>query len=284
MPSTPADLQTIAVNGTTLHYVLAGVGPPLVLVHGGLGDWRTWRAQIAAFAPHYRVLAYSRRGHYPNPWPADYTACTPVLHAADLAALLTALDLSPAHLIANSYGGLVALALTQKQPHLVRTLALGEPPIHPLLRHIPKGQPLLDAFLREAWEPARQAFATGDMIKGVRRFLHGAVGPGTYEALPAAARAGLLQNAPTLAVETATPLADYMPDWPSATLRAISVPVLLLGGDGSPPMYALERAALAADLPQAEQALIPHSAHLMHSQNSAAHDAVVAAFLARHGG
>ncbi|MDQ2806222.1 MAG: alpha/beta hydrolase, partial [Chloroflexota bacterium] len=115
-------------------------------------------------------------------------------------------------------------------------------------------------------------------------FLHGAVGPGTYEALPPPARVGLLQNAPALAVETATPLAAYMPDLPPAALRAISVPVLLLGGDGSPPMYALERAALAASLPQAEQVVIQHSAHLMHSQNPAAHDAVVAAFLARHGG
>jgi len=284
MPNSPADLQTIRVHGTTLHYVLAGAGSLLVLVHGGLGDWRTWRAQIAAFAPRYRVLAYSRRGHYPNPWPTDYTSCTPALHAADLAALIAALDLGPAHLVANSYGGLITLALAQAQPALVRTLTLGEPPAHPLLRHIPEGQPLLDAFLREAWEPARQAFAAGDLVAGVRRFLHGAVGPGTYAALPPAARAGLLQNAPTLAVETATPLAQYMPDWPPATLRALRVPVLLLGGDGSPPMYALERAALAAALPHVEQAVIPHSAHLMHSQNPAAHDAAVAAFLARHGG
>ncbi len=273
----------MSVNGTTLHYVLAGAGPPLVLIHGGLGDWRTWRAQLAAFAPHYRVLGYSRRGHYPNLWPSDYTSCTPALHAADLAALFTALDLSPAHLIANSYGGLVALALTQKQPHLVRTLVLGEPPVHTMLRHIPEGEPLLAEFLREAWEPARQACAAGDLAKGVRRFLHGAVGPGTYEALSPSARAGLLQNAPALAVETATPLDQYMPDWPEAMLRAICVPVLLIGGDGSPPMYALERAALAAILPQAAQAVIPHTAHLMHSQNPTAHDAVVAAFLAQHG-
>ena len=283
MPNGLADLQAICVSGTTLHYVLTGAGPPLVLVHGGLGDWRTWRAQIAAFAPHYRVLAYSRRGHYPNPWPSDYTACTPALHAADLAALIVALGLGPAHLVANSYGGLVALALAQTQPDLVRTLALGEPPFHTLLRHIPEGSPLLATFLREAWEPARQACAAGDLAEGVRRFLHGAVGPGTYEALPPAARAGLLQNAPALAVETATPLDQYMPDWPPALLRAIRVPLLLLGGDGSPPMYALERMALAAVLPQAEQAIIPHTAHLMHSQNPAAHDAVVAAFLARHG-
>ncbi len=275
--------QIITINGTPLHYVLIGAGPPLVLVHGGLSDWRTWRAQIATFAPHYRVLAYSRRGHYPNRWPVDYTACTPTLHATDLAALLSALELGPAHLVANSYGGLIALSLAQVQPARVRTLTLGEPPVHSLLNRIPGGPALLAAFLRDAWEPARRACAAGALAEGVRCFLHGAVGPGTYDALPLPARGGLLQNAPTLAVETTTPLDSYIPDWPPATLRAITMPVLLLGGDGSPPMYRLERAALATDLPQVAQAIIPSTAHLMHSQNPPAHDVVVGAFLARYG-
>src|SRR5438105_5032578 len=135
-------LQVMSINGTKLHYTLTGAGPPLVCVHGGLADWRTWRAQLESFAPHYRVLAYSRRGHYPNPWPAGYTACTPDLHAADLAALIRALDLGPVHLLANSYGGRVALALALAALDLVRTLVLGEPPAHSLLIGSPHGEDL----------------------------------------------------------------------------------------------------------------------------------------------
>lgn len=276
-------LQVMPINGTKLHYTLAGAGagPPLVCVHGGLADWRTWRAQLESFAPYYRVLAYSRRGHYPNPWPADYTICTPDLHAADLAALIRALDLGPVHLLANSYGGRVALALALAEPGLVRTLALGEPPAHSLLLGFPHWRGLYADFLYNAWEPAGRAFAAGDLDEGCRRFLNGAVGPGAWDALSPRAQAGLRQNAPTMAVETATPITAYLPDLDGAALRALDKPVLLIGGDGSPAMYALERAVLLDLLPQAEAAIIPGTAHLMHAQNPVAHDAAVAGWLAR---
>ena len=275
-------LRRVPVNGTELHYVEQGDGPAIVLVHGGLGDWRTWGAQLGPFAAQGRTIAYSRRGYYPNAWPPGTSQSSLQDHVDDLAALISTLNLGRAHLVANSYGGFVALMLAGQHPALVRTLVLAEPPVHPMLRRAPGGAALLDAFRREAWQPATAAFAAGDLAEGVRRFLAGAVRRGTFEVLPPAVREALMKNAPALAVETSTDPALYMPDITCADLARVAVPTLLLRGALSPPMYYVINDALAACLPQVEQATIPAAAHILHSQNPAAHNAVVLAFLARH--
>ena len=60
-------------------------------------------------------------------------------HVADLRALITQLKATPAHLVGNSYGAYVALALAMDHPELVRGLALAEPPVWPLLPPKPVG-------------------------------------------------------------------------------------------------------------------------------------------------
>src|SRR5687767_5291803 len=125
--------KKLAVNGTELHYVEAGEGDPLVFVHGGLSDYRTWRPQIEPFSARYHVVAYSRRAYYPNPFPPDYTRCDMMQHVSDLAALIEKLGLGRVHIVANSYGSYISLLYALHHPQQVRAMALAEPPIHPLL-------------------------------------------------------------------------------------------------------------------------------------------------------
>ena len=66
LPALAAEPKQITVNGTALTYVEAGNGPPVVLVHGALGDYRTWTGEMDAFATKYHVIACSLRHHYPN--------------------------------------------------------------------------------------------------------------------------------------------------------------------------------------------------------------------------
>src|SRR5512132_4091069 len=122
--------KTIHVNGADLHYIEQGMGDAVVLVHGGgATDMRTWGAQIDPFAQHYRVVAYSLRYHYPNAWVGDGSDYATVVHANDLAGLIQALQLAPAHIVSSSYGGDIALLMTHQKPQWVRTLVLGEPPL-----------------------------------------------------------------------------------------------------------------------------------------------------------
>src|SRR5690242_20216048 len=108
-------MPVVEVSGTRLEYVEQGRGEAVVFVHGSLEDYRSWRFQMESFAQHYRVIAYSRRYHFPNPVQdgPDYSAA---LHAGDLAELITALDLAPAHLVTSSFGGYVALYLAARRP------------------------------------------------------------------------------------------------------------------------------------------------------------------------
>ena len=130
-----ATRHSVRVNGADLAYVEQGTGDPLLFIHGSLGDYRSWGLQMATFAERYRVVALSRRRHWPNSWPAnDEGLCSAHAHAADLAAFIDTLGLGPCHLVGSSYGALAALTMTVSRPDLTRSLVLGEPPLLSWLR------------------------------------------------------------------------------------------------------------------------------------------------------
>ncbi len=277
-------LKKFHVNGTELHYVEQGEGDPVVFVHGGLGDFRTWGPQVGPFSERYHVVSYSRRGHYPNAWPEDYSSVEMMLQVEDLADLIERLGLGRVSIVANSYGGYISLHLALRYPHLVRALALAEPPVHPLLLRLPGGKAMLEDFMRDAWGPAGEAFARDDMEGGVRLFIEGAVGKGEYDKLPPKVREGMMKNAPELKAATATEFSVHMPDLTCEDAAKIKAPTLLMRGELSPKMYYLINDELARCMSRAEQALIPGAAHVLHSQNPEAHNEVVLGFLERPGG
>ena len=135
-----SDIRPIEVNQTTLHYFECGKGEPLIFVHGGLGDLHTFQRQVQTFATSFRVIAYSRRFSPPNAPPRETDVNPLSNHVADLRALITQLKATPAHLVGNSYGAYVALALAVDHPELVRSLVLGEPPVLPLLPRTSVGE------------------------------------------------------------------------------------------------------------------------------------------------
>jgi hypothetical protein len=47
----------VEANGVRLHYVTAGAGEPVVLLHGFPQTWREWRQVIPRLAQHYTVTA-----------------------------------------------------------------------------------------------------------------------------------------------------------------------------------------------------------------------------------
>src|SRR2546421_5593978 len=66
-PQSEIPLHSVQGPDVMLHYVSVGRGQPVVMVHGGLEDYRAWTAQLSALAVnHYRAIAYSRRYNFPN--------------------------------------------------------------------------------------------------------------------------------------------------------------------------------------------------------------------------
>src|SRR5216117_4014971 len=91
----------IHVRGIELHYIEKGQGEPLILLHGGQGDYRSWGPQVEALSPQYRVISYSRRYNYPNHNPlTDHHSA--YVEADDLEALIRKLKLGRVHLVGTS--------------------------------------------------------------------------------------------------------------------------------------------------------------------------------------
>src|SRR5207302_2103144 len=78
-----------SVNGVRLHYVEAGSGPLVVLLHGFPELWYSWRRQLPALAAAgYRALAPDLRGYNESDKPAGVAAYRLDLLAQDVAGLI----------------------------------------------------------------------------------------------------------------------------------------------------------------------------------------------------
>jgi len=64
-------------------------------------------------AVRYRVIAYSRRYHWPNAAPGQDADATLERQVENLAALMEALEIAPVHVVGHSYGGATALLLAR---------------------------------------------------------------------------------------------------------------------------------------------------------------------------
>jgi pimeloyl-ACP methyl ester carboxylesterase len=56
------DVREIQVPELRMAYRQAGTGPPLVLLHGGMGDSRAWTRQLDGLAGEYTVFAWDAPG------------------------------------------------------------------------------------------------------------------------------------------------------------------------------------------------------------------------------
>jgi non-heme chloroperoxidase len=274
--------KTVHVNGTDLAYVEQGTGDALVFVHGSLGDYRSWGLQLAPFAERYKVVAYSRRYHWPNAEPGDGTLYAVDQHAADLDSLIETLGLAPAHVVGSSYGAMTALTLAVQRPAAIRSLVLGEPPLLPWLAGLPSGPALLTTFMTTAFEPAAHAFERRDAAAGVQLFIDGVLGAGAFDRLPSTVRSAMLENAASMHAETTTPPERYFSAVSPAEVRRLGMPVLLVQGQVSPAMFGLIIEDLARCLPHAERVTIPAASHSIHTMNPQAYNETVLGFLAKH--
>jgi pimeloyl-ACP methyl ester carboxylesterase len=109
-------------NGVRLHYVSAGRGRPVVLLHGWPQTWWVWRDVVPALAAHYRVIAPDLRGLGQSSIPAaGYDTGTV---AADIQALLAHLGIGSFTLIGHDVGTWVAYAYAATWPGQVRRLVV----------------------------------------------------------------------------------------------------------------------------------------------------------------
>jgi len=75
-------------SGVRIYFEDHGHGAAILLSHGYGATCRMWDAQIARFAPHYRIIVWDMRGHGETDDPEDPAAYSEALTVEDMAALL----------------------------------------------------------------------------------------------------------------------------------------------------------------------------------------------------
>jgi pimeloyl-ACP methyl ester carboxylesterase len=116
--------HTAQVNGIKVHYVMAGVGDPLVLLHGWPQTWREWRRVIPALVSRYTVIAPDLRGFGDSDKPASGYDKRTV--AEDIYQLVRYLGLGPVKLVGQDLGMMVAYTYACVHPNEVCKLVLAE--------------------------------------------------------------------------------------------------------------------------------------------------------------
>jgi pimeloyl-ACP methyl ester carboxylesterase len=269
-------VHRVALQGTELAWVEQGRGTPVVFVHGSGADLRTWGYQLGPVAQaSFRAVAYSRRFHHPNAPPGPGEAYTASVHADDLVAFVGSLRAGAVHIVASSYGGVVALLVASKHPQLVRSLVLTEAAMLSLL-------PPDSAAARQAaeLESARRLMARGDAEAAIRAFVDLIMKPGAYRFMPASTREMLDDNLPELRLEAAAPAGD--PPFSCEDAGRVAAPVLLLTGDSSPAFFKAISERLAECLPTVDAVTVPGAAHAVHAQQPARFNELVVEFLEKH--
>jgi pimeloyl-ACP methyl ester carboxylesterase len=113
-----------AVNGVELHYVEAGRGPLVVLLHGFPEFWYSWRKQIPALIDAgFRVVAPDLRGYNESSKPRRVDEYRLTVVAADIIALIEHLG-APCVLVGHDWGGVVSWLVAMMRPDLLRKLAV----------------------------------------------------------------------------------------------------------------------------------------------------------------
>ena len=109
------DQGYIEHDGARIWYAAYGSGPPVILLHGGLGHSGNWGYQVPALVSSgYRAVLIDSRGHGRST--RDGRPYTYELMAADVAAVMDALRLDQAGLVGWSDGACSALILASKAP------------------------------------------------------------------------------------------------------------------------------------------------------------------------
>ncbi|MBA3675870.1 MAG: alpha/beta hydrolase [Sphingosinicella sp.] len=189
------DRRIALSTGVTLNVRLGGEGEPVIFLHGFPESHRTWRHQLAALCPEFRVVAPDQRGFAASDKPEGADQYETETIVADLMALADALEIDRFTLVGHDWGGAAAWLAALRHPARIRRLAIVNAP-HPLIFQ----KSLIENEDQRAASQYMRAFRSPLMESGVeamgleRFFEKTFAGHVDLDIIPAAERAAYLHD------------------------------------------------------------------------------------------
>jgi pimeloyl-ACP methyl ester carboxylesterase len=243
------------INDIRLYSEWHGEGAPVVLVHGSWGDHHNWDLVVPGLARTFRTLTYDRRGHSQSERLASQGSIEE--DVADLARLITAEHVAPAHIVGNSFGASIVLKLAAARPDLFASLTVHEPPLIGLLGNDP-GLPAVQQRI----EAVIATLQSGRTELGAQQFVETvALGPGMWDKLPPEMQQTFVFNAPTW-LDEMNEQGAFLVD--VGRLAAFDRPALISRGDQSPPFFGTILDKIGETLPHARRHTFNGAGHVPH--------------------
>jgi pimeloyl-ACP methyl ester carboxylesterase len=233
-------------DGTLIAYEQGGRGPHLLLVHGTSSNSSRWQAIRPRLEEQFTLTRMDRRGSGGS---GDSKKYAIEREFEDVATVVNALD-APVLLFGHSFGGVCALEAAIRTDKLAG-LVLYEAPVF-------EGESLTPPDLLERLE---SLLAAGDREALLRTFLAEVprLSPQEIEMhASSSAWPGRIAAAHTLPRELRS-LRAYRPP---EQVGKLAVPVLLLLGSDSPPIFGRSNAALEKTLPNSRSVVMPGQKHI----------------------
>jgi pimeloyl-ACP methyl ester carboxylesterase len=261
-------MPTVDIDGLAIHFDQRGEGPEVVLLHGIGGNTRLWRYQLEGLSDEFRVTAWDAPGYGGSDDPAG-DGWTMADYADRLADFLDALGIERAHIIGQSWGGVLAQEFYRSYPERFVSLVLSDTYAGGLAQPAEERDAALQARLTalDTLTPAEMARqrvhalvmpdAPEDLVAEIQSVLTEIHSPGYRMAAIALANANTLDVHPT-----------------------ITVPTLITAGDHDqirPPESAHE---MHATIPASSLVVIENAGHLPCVERSEVYNTAVREFLA----
>ncbi|WP_338927339.1 alpha/beta hydrolase (plasmid) [Mycetohabitans endofungorum] len=272
-----AQSMTLA-DGASVAFAQAGSGEPIVLVHGSLCDYRYWEPQFVPLASTHRVLSLSLGHYFPTrelnrALPFSWNA-----HVQQIAAFIDEIVREPAHVVAHSRGAYLAFHLARRFPDRLRSVTLADPGGAIQGSDAPNA-PAAAGQVNTLRTRAVALIEQGEVDAGLALFVDSVSRPGSWAQSPDGFKAMARDNAHTLRPQ----IAERMPAFAAHEAGAITVPVLLVGGEKSPSIFHRNIEWLHQRIDGARQVMITGASHGMNLAHPRAFNRAVLDFIDAHG-
>jgi 3-oxoadipate enol-lactonase len=259
------DSTTGFFNG--LYYEMAGEGHPLVLIHGGLVNSGLWDDQFEVFAGFYRTLRYDVRGFGKSKPPASYFS-----NHGDLRDLLDFLGIERAYVLGLSMGGAIAIDFTLAYPTRVAALI-------PVAAGLGGYRATSNRALRDEMEAA---YERGDKERAVELSLQ-VWTDGPYrtpdQVDPAVRERIRVMTMHTFDQPDVEQWLQHLEPPAIDRLAEIHVPTLFVVGDQDVEDILKIGELIVSNVPGAQRAVIPNTAHHLNMEQPAEFNRIVLEFL-----